>query len=1062
MAENKEYTAKDITVLGGLEGVRKRPSMYIGSTGIRGLHHLVFEVVDNSIDEAMVGECDQIIVTIEKDNYVTVEDNGRGVPVDMHPKLKIPAVEVILTKLHAGGKFDKKSYKISGGLHGVGVSVVNALSDDLEIWVKRDGKEYYQKYKQGKAVTKLKELGKSNTNGTKIRFHPDYSIFQKEDYQKEILFARLRELAFLNKGLLIKLIDTRDKTEKEFKYDGGIVSFVKDINKNKNAFHEPIYFKKEKNETVLEVALQYSDSFNESVFTFVNNVNTHEGGTHLAGFKTALTRTLNSYAEKNNIEKDIKLSSDDVREGLAAIISIKLAEPQFEGQTKTKLGNSEVKGIVDSLVSKGLGTFLEENPKVARNIIEKSVNAAKAREAARKARELVRRKSALEGSTLPGKLADCSNKDPSKCEIYIVEGDSAGGCFSGDTKVALVDGRNLGFKELVEENRKGKRNYCYTIKKDKNIGISLIKNPRKTKKNTEVIKIILDNDAEIVCTPEHKFMTREGSYVKAEDLKKNLSLMPLNRKLSKIEGRITIKDYEMVYDPKEHKWTFTHILADKYNIKNNKYNSSLGEHKHHIDFNRLNNNPENIIRMTKKEHMSLHARILEKTLLREDSMQKAREAHKKPEYREKISKIMSTPEMKKMLSARAKKQWENGKYKEFMLKKFIEFYENNEEYRKKSLERLNKAQKEHWSKEENRKLQSKRVRKYFEEHPKAKEKLSEISKKQWDNPELKKWRSDMTKKQWTNEFREKRKNAYDKTYFKHTIKFMKEILEYYGDLEKYDKKRVEAGNKNLLKKETFVERFFNNDDNAMVEAVKNHNHKIKKIKKLKQKIDVYDLEVEGTHNFALASGVFVHNSAKQGRDRAFQAILPLRGKIINVEKARLNKALANNEIITIITALGTGIGEEFNLEKLRYHKVIIMTDSDVDGSHITTLLLTFFYRYMQPLIENGNIYLALPPLYLIKRGKEKTYALNDREKEAILKKTGTQGISIQRYKGLGEMNPKELWETTMNPEFRALKKITIEDAVAADEMFTVLMGDQVEPRRAFIQQHAKEVENLDV
>jgi len=1060
--ENKEYTAKDITVLGGLEGVRKRPSMYVGSTATRGLHHLVFEVVDNSIDEAMVGECTEIHVTIEKNNYVTVEDNGRGIPVDIHPKLKKPAVEVILTKLHAGGKFDKKSYKVSGGLHGVGVSVVNALSDELEVWVSRDNKTHYQKFKFGKPVTKLKMMGKADKTGTKIKFHPDYGIFEKEDFQFDILVARLKELAFLNKGLRIKLIDKRKKIEKEFRYEGGIISFVENINKNKNAFHEPIYFKKEKNGLILEVALQYSNSFTESVFTFVNNVNTHEGGTHLAGFKTALTRTLNNYAEKNNIEKDIKLSSDDTREGLAAIISVKLADPQFEGQTKTKLGNSEVKGIVDSLVSTGLGTFLEENPKIGRLIIEKSINAAKARDAARKARELVRRKSALEGSTLPGKLADCSNKDPSKCEIYLVEGDSAGGCFSGDTKVALVDGRNLSFKELLEENKKGKRNYCYTIKKDRNIGISLIKNPRKTKKNTEVIKIILDNNVEIVCTPEHRFMTREESYVKAENLKKDLSLMPLNRKLSKIEGRITIKDYEMVYDPKNHKWIFTHILADKYNIKNSKYNSSLGDYKHHIDFNRLNNNPENIIRMTKKEHMSLHARMLEKTLLREDSMQKAREAHKKPEYREKISKIMSTPEMKKVLSARAKKQWDNEGYKEFMLKKFMDFYENNEEYREKSLERLNKSQKEYWSKEGNRKLQSERIKKYFEEHPEAKEKLKEVSKKQWDNPELKKWRSNKTKEQWTNEFREKRKKAYDKIYFKHTISFMKKILEDYGDLKKYDEKRVEVRNKNLLKKETFVERFFNNDKNAMVEAVKNHNHKIKKIEKLKQKIDVYDLEVEGTHNFALASGVFVHNSAKQGRNREFQAILPLKGKILNVEKARLNKILTSNEIITIITALGTSIGEEFDLSKLRYHKIIIMTDSDVDGSHITTLLLTFFYRYMNSLIENGNIYLALPPLYLIKKGKEKRYALNEREKNIILRKIGSQNIVIQRYKGLGEMNPRELWETTMDPEYRTLKKITIEDAVAADEMFTILMGDEVEPRRIFIQEHAKEVVNLDI
>ena len=627
--KKEEYTAKHITVLGGREAVRRRPSMYIGDTGARGLHHLVYEVVDNSIDEAMIGRCDKITVIVHKDRSVTVIDNGRGIPVDIHTKYKLPAVEIVMTKLHAGGKFDRKSYKVSGGLHGVGVSVVNALSEKLTIEVRRNNNVYTQSYEQGKTLNKLEIIGKAIKTGTKITFLADKKIFPKIEFNFDVLAARLRELAFLNRGLKIILKDEKTDKEEEFQYKGGIVSFIEYLNKNKNPLHKPIFFQKEKDNIMLEIAIQYNDSYTESVFSFANNINTHEGGTHLVGFKSALTRTLNSYAEKNKLSKDIKLSSEDVREGLSAVISVKLPEPQFEGQTKTKLGNSEVKGIVESLVSTGLGTFLEEDPRIARLIISKSVNAAKAREAARKARELTRRKGILNGGSLPGKLADCSEKDPIQCELYLVEGDSAGG------------------------------------------------------------------------------------------------------------------------------------------------------------------------------------------------------------------------------------------------------------------------------------------------------------------------------------------------------------------------------------------------------------------------------------------------SAKQGRNRAFQAILPLRGKILNVEKARLDKILKNEEIVTMITALGVGIGDEFDINKLRYHKIIIMTDADVDGAHIRTLLLTFFYRYMKELVEAGKIYIAQPPLYKISKGKQARYAYSNGERNKILKELG-EGTTVQRYKGLGEMNPRQLWETTMDPENRTIISVAVDDAVEADKIFTVLMGDQVEPRREFIEAHAKEVANLDI
>ncbi len=627
------YDARKIQVLKGLEGVRKRPGMYVGSTGQRGLHRLVYEVVDNSIDEVLAGFCDTISVTIHKDSSVTVVDNGRGIPIDIHPGQKLPAVEVVMTTLHAGGKFDSESYKVSGGLHGVGVSVVNALSDWLEVKVARGGKVYHQRYERGKTVSKLKEAGKSKGSGTTVRFKPDKTVFETLDFSFDTLSQRLRELAFLNKGVGIEFIDERSGKSHSFKYEGGIASFVKWLNENKNVLHpKPVYFHKLREDVDVEIGLQYNDSYLENIFSFVNNINTVEGGTHLIGFKAALTRTINNYATKEGFTKNgkVSLSGDDIREGLTAVVSAKLKSPQFEGQTKSKLGNSEVKGIVESIVGEGLGDFFEENPSVANKIVEKCIAAARAREAARKARELARRKSVLESGSLPGKLADCSATDPSICELYIVEGDSAGG------------------------------------------------------------------------------------------------------------------------------------------------------------------------------------------------------------------------------------------------------------------------------------------------------------------------------------------------------------------------------------------------------------------------------------------------SAKQGRDRRFQAILPLRGKILNVEKARLDKILSNEEIRTLITAIGTGVGDEFDANKARYHKIVIMTDADVDGAHIRTLLLTFFYRYMTELISRGYVYIAQPPLYKVKKGKQEQYAYDEKERESIQSKMGKQGVTLQRYKGLGEMNPEQLWLTTMNPESRVFLKVTLEDAVEADRIFTILMGDMVEPRRRFIEENALTVRNLDV
>ena len=782
MSDGQDYNANAIRILEGLEAVRVRPGMYIGSTDIRGLHHLVYEVVDNSVVEVLNGGCTHIELIIQKDGAVRTEDNGRGIPVDPHPQREgVSTLEVVMTTLHAGGKFGGEGYKQgSGGLHGVGVSAVNALSEYCRVEVKRNGKLYAQEYSKGVPTGPMKIVGKSVGTGTITIFRPDLTIMETGDFQFDVLAQRFREMAYLNRGLTIFMKDERDDNEVTYYFEGGLRSFVSHLNKNRNVVQQkPLHVERKTDKTIVEVALQYNDSFSETLFSFANGINTVDGGSHVTGFRTALTRTLNEYGRKANIlkENESNLTGDDVREGLTAVISVKLPEAQFEGQTKGKLNNAEVRNQVDQVLGEALAQFLEENPAEGKRILEKSLNAARAREAARKARELVRRKDALD-SALPGKLADCSDRRPERCELYLVEGDSAGGCFAGDTLIALADGRNISFVDLVAEQAEGKEHFAYTIRDDGKIGLQRIINARRTKQNAAVVRVTLDNSETLVCTSDHLFMLRDGSYKAASALTPDDSLMPL--------------------------------------------------------------------------------------------------------------------------------------------------------YHRESLQ-------------------------------------------------------------------------------------------------------------------------------VATEAIAFANHRIVSIEQLSQPIDVYDIEVPYTHNFALASGVFVHNGAKQGRDRHFQAILPLRGKILNVERARLDKMLANEEIRNLITAMGIGFGDKIEIEKLRYGRIVIMTDADVDGAHIMTLLLTFFYRHLPQTIMGGHLYIAQPPLYRVQAGKERHYVYSDNERDALVAQLGEKykNIAINRYKGLGEMDPEELWETTMNPASRTMLQVTVDDAMRADETFSMLMGDEVLPRKRFIEAHAK-------
>lgn len=880
------YSADQIQVLEGLEPVRKRPGMYIGTTGPRGLHHLVYEVVDNSVDEALAGYCTHVEVELNADGSVTVTDDGRGIPTDTHPQTGKSALETVMTVLHAGGKFGGGGYKVSGGLHGVGISVVNALSSVIEVTVWRDKRVYTQRFERGIPVTELKSKPyKEARTGTSVTFKPDSEIFTGgTEFDYITLAGRLRELAYLNAGVRITFTDHRLELLKSnephvetYEYKGGIQEYVAYINRDKQALHEEIiYVHGERNNVQVEVALQWcTDAYTDNLLGFANNIRTVDGGTHLEGLKAVLTRTMNAIARKRNKikENEPNLSGEHVREGLTGIISVKVPDPEFEGQTKTKLGNTEVRGIVDSLVGEVLTEYLDFHPGVADSILDKAIQAFKAAEAARHARELVRRKSVLESSPLPGKLADCSTRDPSESEIFIVEGDSAGGCHVGATRVVLADGRSLSLKEIVAEQAQGKEHFCYTITNSGNIGVERIINARMTKANAEVIKLTLDNGETITCTPDHPYMLRDGSYKPAGLLTPEDSLMPLDRKLSKKNERgAGLDGYEMVWNPK---------LDDSTSIK----------------------------QLPAEEHLALHRANIKYCLHRPDVIEKSREVH-----------------------------------------------------------------------------------------------VSEFHAMMRDD-------------------------------------------------------------KSLLRFDTVCDRYFGGSAKQAREAVANYNHRVISIERLEERMDVYDIEVPNTHNFALASGVFVHNSAKQGRDRRFQAILPLRGKILNIEKTDDAKIYKNTEIQALITALGLGVkGEEFDVSQLRYHRICLMTDADVDGAHIRTLLLTFFYRYQRALIDQGYIYIACPPLYKVERGRNHYYCYSERELQNLTQNEfpANANYTIQRFKGLGEMMPEQLWQTTMNPGSRTLKQVEIEDAAEADRIFTILMGDRVAPRREFIETYGSRLNLTDL
>lgn len=988
--------------------------MYIGSTDVRGLNHLIYEVVDNSVDEALAGHGNEIDVKLYEDGSVKVSDNGRGLPVGMHSTGK-SAVEVIFTVLHAGGKFGGGGYKTSGGLHGVGASVVNALSSYVEVTVKREGHEWYIKFSNGGKVevplTKVRKLEEGESNGSSVKFLPDSKIFSTTHFSRERIKERLKEAAYLIPDLVVSYKDETTGDEAKYEYSNGIKEYIEEISEpygpltavQLNTFTDV--------ETGIEcdVAYVWVDSgSDETLLSYANNVRTIDGGTHEIGFKNALTKSVNDYAKREKLLKGgiKKLEANDIREGLMAMINIRISEEllQFEGQTKGKLGTQEAKGIVEKNTYSVLSNFLNANKDFASLIIDRSIQLAQSRENARKERDKIKTKKTSKKGLISEKLVEPNSNDVSVRELFLVEGDSAGGCISKSTPVLLSSGKTVTVCELLKRFEQGEKDYIYGFDIEKNeFNVFPVLDVFKTKSNAEVIKLTFDDRTTLVCTPEHPILLRSGEYKQAKDL--------------------TTKDsIRTLYLQDQHGYVFNAVNKDyMHKTVAKKYlgEQGLNMDVHHKDFDKRNNHPINLDYLTHEDHASLH-----NGMNRENGLYENQDPYR-------LANLHS------------------------------ERYANDENYRKETLTRLDEAQREYWSSDENRQAQSARTTKHFEDNPEAKEHNSKKAKEQWENEELRKWRAEKTREQMADPEMKRRKLESEVIKRKNNcLKAMKDMEVAGIEVTKANYEQFKKDNslvKKCYKWETAIEKFETEDN--LRESLATFNHRVVKIEWLTEKEDVYDITVDEVHNFALGNGVIVHNSAKSGRNRVTQGVLPLRGKVLNTEKASLEKAMLNKEIRTLIEVIGTGFGDDYNPDKLRYDKIIILTDADVDGSHIQVLLLTFFYNYMPRLIMDGHLYIAKPPLYALKdkKGKYKYY-WDKTEVRNAMKETDT----LMRFKGLGEMDAMQLEFTTLNPDSRVMAQVTIDDRLGSTLLFNRLMGDDTAPRKKWIESNVDFTADTDI
>ncbi|GAA3464633.1 DNA gyrase subunit B [Saccharothrix longispora] len=1152
------YGADDLTHLEGLEAVRKRPGMYIGSTDSRGINHLFTEVVDNSTDEGVAGHATTIVVTLHPDTSVQVDDDGRGIPTGTHAKSGLSGVELVLTRLHAGGKFGGSGYKTSGGLHGVGASAVNALSLRYDVVVRREGKTHEMSFAHGvpgvfdgpgpdapfTRESGLRVTGRTRKTGTSTRYWYDARYFENgAKLDVDAVRAKLRNTAFLVPGVTYVLRDHtgETRTEETFHFPGGLadmVDFLAPANdkpvsgtllvNGTGVYHENaadengVMRSKVERHAEVEIALRWGTGYERTVECFTNTIRNVHGGTHRRGFERAVLKAVQDAIGRTRgllKPKEDPPTLDDVLEGMTAVVHVRIPEPQFTSQTKDELSTAGITRVTLGIVEKHIKAWTEDRRTKgeAKIVLQKVVDASRVRLTQKQQKDAARRKTALEGAAMPPKLVDCRSTGVSRSELFLVEGDSALGCFTGDTLVALASGHAMSFADLAADWERGVTHFGYTTNKAGRVVVAPLVEPRMTKRDAPIVQVTLDSGESVRCTPDHLFRLRDGSYRRADQLGVGDSLMPLYRSVSAKSAGDKLDGYERVWMNDRQEWVYTHYLADAHNLRHGLDSADNGTVRHHVDVDKRNNDPRNLRRMTWEDHSALHAAMMGEHV---HAGYRAWLADGGLEFKSAmLSSQWRDPDFRQSCLARLAALNADPEFRQRIEQGFQDWYGSlTDDERAEYAERMRERQAAYWADPEHRARAAERVRAFFAD-PARREEWRERSLAQWQDEDLRAWRSRATTEQFADPAERERQRAAVAAWHRdnpefgrqHSARMAARLL----DPDTGHLAAVQAGRRNYVESVPKADRVarqrdgrrlaalkrlrpfltmtdtelaaayesdrrvnartglrfdrllagFDGDLHRLREAAGQINHTVTAVEPLAETADVYDLTVDGYHNFALEAGVFVHNSARMARVSEYQALLPLRGKILNVQKASLADTLRNAEIASIVQVLGAGTGRTFDLSTMRYGRVILMADADVDGSHIRTLLITLFAKYMRPVIEDGRLYAAMPPLHKVVtkgRNPETHFTFTQREMEqkvARLEKAGKTVVKpVPRFKGLGEMDADELWDTTMNPATRSVRRITMHDAEAAEAALELLMGEKVEPRRAWLVESAARVD----